>query len=129
MVGSGPSLRIECRIPGADANPYMAFAASLAAGMTGGELFLLDPNRLTDRYLNREFVESSSLEEQKFDAPRRRLKALVTSHVSLTGSVWGRKVLDSWEMMLPQWVYIVPRNLAQSNEISQQDVPLRLVKA
>jgi hypothetical protein len=30
--------------------------------------------------------------------------------------------------MLPNWVYIVPRNLADSNEISQQDVPLRLVK-
>jgi hypothetical protein len=32
-------------------------------------------------------------------------------------------------MMLPHWVYIVPKNLAASNEISQQDVPLRLVRA
>jgi hypothetical protein len=38
-------------------------------------------------------------------------------------------VLDAWEMMLPNWIYIVPRNLAASNDISQQDVPLRLVKA
>jgi glutamine synthetase len=35
VVGDGPSLRIECRIPGADANPYLAFAASLAAGLAG----------------------------------------------------------------------------------------------
>lgn len=35
VVGEGPSLRIECRIPGADANPYLAFAASLAAGLDG----------------------------------------------------------------------------------------------
>ncbi len=35
VVGSGPSLRIECRIPGADANPYLAFAASLASGLDG----------------------------------------------------------------------------------------------
>lgn len=35
VVGSGPSLRIECRIPGADCNPYLALAASLASGLAG----------------------------------------------------------------------------------------------
>ena len=35
VVGAGPSLRIECRIPGADCNPYLAFAASLASGLEG----------------------------------------------------------------------------------------------
>ena len=35
VVGSGSSLRIECRIPGADCNPYLAFAASLASGLQG----------------------------------------------------------------------------------------------
>ena len=35
IVGRGPSLRVECRIPGADANPYLAFAATLAAGLDG----------------------------------------------------------------------------------------------
>lgn len=37
IVGHGPSLRIECRAPGADANPYLAFAATLAAGLDGIE--------------------------------------------------------------------------------------------
>jgi glutamine synthetase len=37
VVGSGPSLRIECRIPGADANPYLTYAALLAAGLDGIE--------------------------------------------------------------------------------------------
>jgi glutamine synthetase len=37
VVGGGPSLRIECRIPGADANPYLAYAALLAAGLDGIE--------------------------------------------------------------------------------------------
>ncbi|MGZ0229163.1 MAG: glutamine synthetase family protein [Acidimicrobiales bacterium] len=37
VVGHGKSLRIECRIPGADANPYLAFAASLASGLDGIE--------------------------------------------------------------------------------------------
>jgi glutamine synthetase len=35
VVGAGPSLRIECRIPGADCNPYLALAASLASGLDG----------------------------------------------------------------------------------------------
>jgi glutamine synthetase len=37
VVGSGPSLRIECRLPGADANPYLAFASAIAAGLDGLE--------------------------------------------------------------------------------------------
>jgi glutamine synthetase len=37
IVGHGPALRAETRIPGADANPYLAFAALLAAGLYGIE--------------------------------------------------------------------------------------------
>jgi glutamine synthetase len=37
VVGHGQSRRVECRIPGADANPYLAFAALLAAGLDGIE--------------------------------------------------------------------------------------------
>lgn len=37
IVGSGPSLRMEFRLPGADANPYLAIAALLAAGIAGLE--------------------------------------------------------------------------------------------
>ena len=35
VVGKGAGLRIECRIPGADCNPYLALAASLASGLEG----------------------------------------------------------------------------------------------
>jgi len=35
VVGSGKSLRIECRIPGADCNPYLAYTAALASGIDG----------------------------------------------------------------------------------------------
>jgi glutamine synthetase len=37
IVGKGNALRAETRIPGADANPYLAFAALLAAGLYGIE--------------------------------------------------------------------------------------------
>jgi len=35
LVGHGPARRIECRIPGADCNPYLALASLLAAGLDG----------------------------------------------------------------------------------------------
>ena len=35
VVGKGDSLRIECRTPGADVNPYLVYAASLASGLDG----------------------------------------------------------------------------------------------
>ncbi len=37
IVGHGGSVRAETRIPGADANPYLCFAALLAAGLDGVE--------------------------------------------------------------------------------------------
>ena len=35
IVGHGQSRRAECRIPGADVNPYLGYAALLAAGLDG----------------------------------------------------------------------------------------------
>jgi glutamine synthetase len=35
VVGHGSALRIENRLPGADANPYLAYAAVIAAGLHG----------------------------------------------------------------------------------------------
>jgi glutamine synthetase len=58
VVGHGPSLRVECRIPGADANPYLACAALLAAGVHGIEQRLeLEPPFAGDAYKAREIRE------------------------------------------------------------------------
>ena len=37
LVGRGPAFRVESRIPGADVNPYIAYAALIAAGLHGIE--------------------------------------------------------------------------------------------
>ncbi len=42
VVGHGESYRVESRLPGADVNPYLAFAATIAAGLHGIE-HALDP--------------------------------------------------------------------------------------
>ena len=36
-VGHGKGFRVESRVPGADCNPYLAFAATIAAGLYGIE--------------------------------------------------------------------------------------------
>jgi glutamine synthetase len=35
IVGGGPALRIETRLPGGDANPYLTYAAIIGAGLRG----------------------------------------------------------------------------------------------
>lgn len=46
LVGHGPSFRVENRIPGADVNPYYAYAATIAAGLDGIEANLPAPDIL-----------------------------------------------------------------------------------
>jgi glutamine synthetase len=47
----GRGIRVECRIPGADVNPYLACAALLAAGLDGVERKLeLEPEMSGDMY-------------------------------------------------------------------------------
>lgn len=43
VVGRGGSFRLENRVPGADANPYLAFAATIAAFLHGAEKGLKTP--------------------------------------------------------------------------------------
>ena len=43
LVGSGPSYRVENRIPGGDVNPYYAYAATIIAGLDGVERALPVP--------------------------------------------------------------------------------------
>jgi glutamine synthetase len=58
VVGRGPALRVECRIPGADANAYLACAALLAAGLHGIENRLeLEPAFAGDAYKGKDIRE------------------------------------------------------------------------
>ncbi|WP_236788955.1 glutamine synthetase family protein [Amycolatopsis sp. GM8] len=51
VVGHGPSLRVENRVPGGDVNPYLAVAALVAAGLHGIENELpLEPEFIGNAY-------------------------------------------------------------------------------
>jgi glutamine synthetase len=47
LVGHGPSLRVECRVPGGDVNPYLALAGLVAASLSGVDESLPLPPPLT----------------------------------------------------------------------------------
>jgi len=52
------AIRIECRIGGADLNPYLAFAGLLAAGLAGiEEKLALDPPHAGDAYYGKQLPE------------------------------------------------------------------------
>ncbi len=43
VVGHGPNTRVECRVPGADVNPYLCVAALIAGGLYGVDKGLRPP--------------------------------------------------------------------------------------
>jgi glutamine synthetase len=47
LVGHGPSLRVECRVPGGDVNPYLAVSGLMAAALRGVEQELELPAPVT----------------------------------------------------------------------------------
>jgi glutamine synthetase len=52
------AIRIECRIGGADLNPYLAFAALIAAGLAGvAEKLALAPPHVGDAYVEKKLPE------------------------------------------------------------------------
>jgi glutamine synthetase len=80
IVGEGSSLRIECRAAGADANPYLAFAVTLAAGLDGVANRIEPPPKFEgDVYQARELPH----------VPHSLIEAIS----ELEGSSWARQTL------------------------------------
>ncbi len=107
-VGDGSSLRIECRIPGADANPYLAFAAALASGLDGIANEIEPPPEFTgDAYVSTDLPAlPTTLHEagERFgasDDARRLLGGDVVDHylhfARSEAAAYDRAVTD-WEM-------------------------------
>lgn len=80
ILGHGSALRLECRAPGADANPYLAFAVTLAAGLDGIKNQIEPPPMFTgDVYTAQDLPQ----------VPR----SLPESIQQLEQSSWAREVL------------------------------------
>jgi glutamine synthetase len=87
IVGRGQSLRTETRIPGGDVNPYLAFAALLAAGLHGIEQRLELPAPLEGNA-----YESDA---ERFPASLREAVAALEAG-SLARAAFGDEVVDHY---------------------------------
>ena len=110
LCGEGSdAVRIECRIGGADLNPYLAFAALIAAGLAGvGEKLELPPPYVGDAYVEKKLPEVPKTLREATDALARSkmLRAAfgdgVVDHYVHTAKweqfEYDRRVTD-WELM------------------------------
>ena len=107
VVGTESSLRIECRIPGADANPYLAYSAVIASGLAGIEARIEPPPAfLGDAYsAPNETMLPASLEEavrsfERSELARSAFGAEVVEHYShffSTEAEAYRRAVTDWE--------------------------------
>jgi glutamine synthetase len=107
IVGSGQSLRIETRIPGADINPYLAYTALIGAGLYGIEQQLELPkefrgNAYQDKQVPR--IPSSLYEAiwcwENSEVVKKVLGEKVAEHYLLTAKVEQKKydrIVTEWE--------------------------------
>jgi len=87
VVGHGSSLRVETRIPGADVNPYLAFAALIAAGLHGIEQKLEPPPP----------VEGNAYESDVERFPSTMVEAIAELESSaMARAAFGDQVIDHY---------------------------------
>ncbi|WP_421730931.1 glutamate synthase large subunit [Brevundimonas sp.] len=77
---------------------------NLAAGMSGGELFVMSSKAQIDLALNGDLASQADLDE----AAGERLLELVTAHAAATGSPLARRLLSNWSDSLTKFVRIIP---------------------
>jgi glutamate synthase domain-containing protein 3 len=78
---------------------------NLAAGMTGGELFIHDPEATVADRMDQELVVPSIPDP---DA-RARLREMVERHRALTCSAEAARLLEDWVVTSAEFLHIVPR--------------------
>lgn len=109
LVGEGNGYRVENRIPGADANPYLAFAATIAGGLHGIENKIEPPEEFVGNAYVAENVPRvpTSLHEavdefDKSEVARAAFGDFVYEHVA-TMARWEQTIFDNnvvtdWEV-------------------------------
>ncbi|NBW08088.1 MAG: glutamate synthase large subunit [Caulobacteraceae bacterium] len=83
---------------------------NLAAGMSGGELFVLQDRAQIDLALNGDLASVAALTPAAAD----RLEALVRAHAKATGSPLAKRLMASWAESVTRFVRIVPIPVAEA---------------
>jgi glutamine synthetase len=109
IVGEHTSFRVESRIPGADANPYYAFAATIAGGLHGIQNKVEPPEMFRGNAYEAKNVPRvpSSLHESigafaKSEVARKAFGEEVFEHLLNTGRqeqvIFDNNVVTDWEL-------------------------------
>ena len=78
---------------------------NFAAGMSGGVAFVLNES---DKFQSRCNFGMVELEKVKTAEDKKTLHQMITSHFMYTGSRSAKRILDSWESMLPKFEKVMP---------------------
>jgi glutamate synthase domain-containing protein 3 len=79
---------------------------NFAAGMSGGIAYVYDPSGVLPDNLNAEMVELESLDDDDVEW----LRDMLVAHVDATDSAPAQRILATWEVELPHFVKVMPRD-------------------
>ncbi|MCR4734048.1 MAG: glutamate synthase large subunit [Treponema sp.] len=99
---------------------------NLCAGMSGGIAYVFDENHDLYKRLNHELVKMYSLEDEtsclRDISDEEHLHDLIEKHLTETGSMRAKTILDDWENMKTKFKKIIPNDyLRIMNEIEEQE--------
>jgi glutamate synthase domain-containing protein 3 len=97
---------------------------NFAAGMSGGVAFVLDEEDRFCKLYNPGMVGLEAVESEDDIA---LLRGLIERHLELTESTTARRVLESWEALLPRFVKVMPHDLKRVLR-ERQEAELEVVK-
>ena len=80
---------------------------NFAAGMSGGEAYVLDEHGLFGDLCNPDMIFMEDVVE---DADIAAVRRLIEDHLAYTGSANAKRVLENWDEMLPKFVKVMPRD-------------------
>ena len=95
---------------------------NFGAGMSGGEVFILDEDKNFRTRLNPTMVR---IDEFKEDRDVELVKRMLANHVIYTNSSKAKRILDTWKDHLPKFLKVIPaayaevveRQLAQGKDV------------
>jgi glutamine synthetase len=105
VVGHGPSLRVENRVPGGDVNPYLGIAAIIAAGLHGIDKGLT----LEDEYVGNAYESSKPRVPASLREARDLFAASEVAHKAFGSEVvehycnMARVELDAFDTAVTDW--------------------------
>ncbi|HTN81656.1 MAG TPA: glutamate synthase large subunit, partial [Acidimicrobiales bacterium] len=102
-----------------------ATGRNFGAGMSGGVAYVHDPTGVFPALVNYEMVDLEPLDE----ADAASVLDLVTRHRDETGSVVAKRLLDDWDVALPQFHKVMPKDYKRVLEVMREAEALDISEA